>query len=191
MHAVVHATWKDVAARRAAGGERYASGGGERAFWEGFVGEVWSGAGGGEMPPDLLPTLVAHFQGEQHWRVYEDVAETLGALRARGLRLAIVSNWDSSLPRLLERLGIDEAFEAILVSAIVGASKPDPHIFEAALRVLDLPAAAVLHVGDSDHDDYDGARAAGLDALLLDRLGRARPGVDAIASLRDLLTRIP
>lgn len=191
VHRSVHDTWRNVAARRAAGGERYAAGGGERAFWEGFVGEIWAGVGGGRIPKGLLPRLVAHFQGEKHWKVYDDVYETLRVLRARGLRLAIVSNWDSSLPRLLRTLGLDESFEAVLVSALVGASKPDRLIFEAALRVLDIRPDEALHVGDSDHDDYHGARNAGIPALLLDRQRRASAGVEAIASLTEVAARIP
>ncbi len=101
-----------------------------------------------------------------------------------------MSNWDSSLPDLLAALGLAPYFDGLLVSAVFGASKPAPAIFEEAVRLAGVPAAAVLHVGDSMHDDYDGARAAGLAALLVDRHRRAPAGVDAVASLEEILPRI-
>jgi len=101
-----------------------------------------------------------------------------------------VSNWDSSLPDLLAALGLSPYFDGVLVSALFGASKPAPSIFGEAVRQAGVPAGEVLHVGDSLHDDYDGARAAGLAALLVDRHGRAPAGVDAVGSLEEILPRV-
>lgn len=101
-----------------------------------------------------------------------------------------MSNWDSSLPPLLSALGLTPYFDGLLVSALFGASKPAPAIFEEAVRRAGVPAGEVLHVGDSLHDDYDGARAAGLAALLVDRHRRAPAGVEAVSSLEEILPRI-
>jgi putative hydrolase of the HAD superfamily len=122
---------------------------------------------------------------------YPDVAPALAALRARGLLLAVVSNWDCSLRSVLAGLGLAGALDAIVVSAEVEASKPDPAIFEAALRALRRDARDAIYVGDSLETDIFGARAASLRALLLDR-GRpggepAMPDVERIFSLQDLV----
>jgi putative hydrolase of the HAD superfamily len=179
-----------VDAARQRGETRWGGPGGEAGFWRRFVGAVYAHVGGGEMPEPLLAGLVAHFREEVHWALYPEVPEVLAALRAMGLKLAVVSNWDSSLPSLLARLGLGEAFDDVIASAVVGVSKPDRGIFDEALRRADVAPDAALHVGDSLVDDYRGARAAGLHALLVDRAGRYGPEVERIASLAELPVRI-
>jgi len=137
--------------------------------------------GVGVVGAELLPCLTDAIA----FRLYDDVAPALAELHAAGLRLAVVSNWDVSLVPVLERLGIGDRFEAVVHSAGVGASKPDPKVFETALRELDLPPEAVLHVGDDPVNDLEGARRAGIRAILIDRQGRHRSG-EAIASLEEL-----
>ncbi len=105
------------------------------------------------------------------FRAYDDAAPALEALRDRGLRLVCVSNWDYALPEVLERVGLAERLDGVITSAGVGARKPDPAIFEAALEVAGCEAAAALHVGDSPDEDIEGAAAAGIPALLIDRGG--------------------
>lgn len=186
----VHATWREVDAARARGEERWKGAGGEAGFWRRFVGAVFARVGGGEMPEPLLAHLVAHFREELHWTLYPEVPEVLAALRARQVRLVVVSNWDSSLPSLLERLGIRDSFDDVVVSAVVGVSKPDRGIFDEAIRRAGVAPGAALHVGDSLTDDYHGARGAGLRALLVDRGGRRPPNVESIASLAELPGRL-
>jgi len=190
VHRAVHATWRDVDAARARGEERWGGDGGERGFWRRFVGTVFARAGGGAMPEELLAELVAHFAQEKHWAVDPAAQPVLGALRARSLRLLVVSNWDSTLPSLLERLGLASAVDDVVVSALVGASKPARAIFDEAVRRAGVAHGEALHVGDSLTDDYHGARDAGLRALLLDRRRRAGGGVEAIASLEELPERL-
>jgi putative hydrolase of the HAD superfamily len=112
--------------------------------------------------------------------VFDDVWPALDALAARGVRLAVISNWDERLEPLLRRLELHRRFETVVVSCAVGATKPAPAIFQQALRRLGLPAGAVLHVGDGEREDWAGARGAGLTAVLLQRAG------GALRSLRDL-----
>ena len=89
------------------------------------------------------------------------VKEALAALRARGIALAVVSNWDCSLPEHLRAVGIVDAFATIVTSAAAGVQKPDPRPFRAALAELGVDASRSVHVGDRDADD-EGARAAGM-----------------------------
>jgi putative hydrolase of the HAD superfamily len=102
---------------------------------------------------------------------YPDAAPALAALAGRGMRLVCVSNWDISLPDVLARCGLADAFDGVVTSAGSGARKPDPAIFAAALDLAGCSADEALHVGDTLEEDVAGAGAAGISALLLDREG--------------------
>ncbi|GMV91377.1 MAG: hypothetical protein AMXMBFR82_11550 [Candidatus Hydrogenedentota bacterium] len=163
---------------------------GERSWWHELALAVYSGAGASaEFKTEydrIFDSLYKRFADPDVWRVYDDVVPALDDLRDRGIRLAVVSNWDSRLPLLLERLGLSERFEFILTSAEAGISKPHPDIFLQACRRLNLPQEDVVHVGDSLEEDVDGAQAAGIRATLLDREGRWPNRPDAIRALTDL-----
>jgi putative hydrolase of the HAD superfamily len=135
---------------------------------------------GAVLPPEFFPAVYERFAEPDVWRVFDDVWPALDALAARGVRLAVISNWDERLEPLLRRLELHRRFETVVVSCAVGATKPAPAIFQQALRRLGLPAGAVLHVGDGEREDWAGARGAGLTAVLLQRAG------GALRSLRDL-----
>jgi putative hydrolase of the HAD superfamily len=190
VHRAVHATWREVDARRERGEERWGGADGEAGFWRRFVEEVFGRSGGKGLPEPLLNGLIAHFREDKHWRVYPETRAVLSALRGAGVTLLVVSNWDSTLPRLLERLELLPFFDRVVVSAVVGSSKPSRAIFDEAVRLAGVPHADALHVGDSLVDDYHGARAAGLHALLVDRSGRAPEGSEAIRSLSELPPRV-
>jgi putative hydrolase of the HAD superfamily len=102
---------------------------------------------------------------------YPDVVPALDGLRDRGLTLVAVSNWDCSLPRVLERCGLDGMLDGTVTSAETGSRKPDPGIFAAALELAGCAPAEALHVGDTPEEDVEGARAAGIRPLLIDRDG--------------------
>jgi putative hydrolase of the HAD superfamily len=189
VHAAGHAVWAEVAAMGAEGKDRWRAEGGERGFWRRFVQEVFTRVGGGTLPLGLLRELVHHFRDERSWTIYPEVHETLARLREAGLALHVLSNWDSSLPELLSRLGLARLFDGIFVSALVGHSKPDERIFRHALSSAGLSANETLHVGDSLEEDYHGAVNAGLLAILLDRKGTGPAGVPRIASLAELPER--
>ena len=122
------------------------------------------------------------------FRAYPEVPAALGRLRAGGARLAVVSNWDVSLHDVLERTGLRALVDAVVISAELGAAKPDPAIFRAALERLGATAAEAMHVGDSVETDVAGARAAGLEAVLVARNGAQSPdGVRVVSSLDGLL----
>jgi putative hydrolase of the HAD superfamily len=120
------------------------------------------------------------------FHAYPDAAAALREVRARGVKLVVASNWDCSLPEVLERAGLAPLVDGVVSSAMAGAAKPDSALFEAALRTAGVAAERALHVGDSLSKDVEGARAAGIAAVLLDR-GRARPEVEPrIESLAEL-----
>jgi putative hydrolase of the HAD superfamily len=113
---------------------------------------------------------------------YPDAVPALSALRERGLELVAVSNWDCSLSRVLERCGLGGLLDGTVTSAGAGARKPDPEIFAAALELVGCRPDEALHVGDTEEEDVEGARAAGIRPLLIDREG----GGGDISSLEEI-----
>jgi putative hydrolase of the HAD superfamily len=105
--------------------------------------------------------FVDDFIGSLVFEAVPGARETLEALDRRGLRLAVVANWDCALPGHLAAAGLDGSFDTVVTSARAGAAKPDPAIFELALTELGVEPARALHVGDEPIDEQ-GAVAAGL-----------------------------
>ena len=142
----------------------------------------------GTPPPSRFAAaeLFARFGRPDAWEVYPDVRDTLAVLRESGLKLAVVSNWDPRLPELLRRLGLARLFDALVYSSEVGVEKPDPRIFEEALRRLEVEPGMALHVGDGRLEDVEGAQAVGMRALHLTR-GRGAGELRDLASLPGLL----
>lgn len=110
--------------------------------------------------------------------VLPGVVPALERVRAAGVPMVVVSNWDWGLPEHLRALGLLPYFAGVVTSGGEGVAKPDPRIFAPALATLGLPPEQVAHLGDEDVD-RDGATAAGLAfleppvATLPDRLGLA------------------
>jgi putative hydrolase of the HAD superfamily len=117
---------------------------------------------------------------------YPDVAPALRELRELGLRLVVASNWDCSLPSWLARAGVLELVDGVVTSAEVGTAKPSPRVFARALAVAGVEAAEAVHVGDKVDNDLEGAAAAGVRGVLLQREGDPPMGVEAIGSLQEL-----
>ena len=137
---------------------------------------------------DLFRTSVMR----RHNALFPDVMPALHALRARGLRLAIVSNWDESLNSHCDDLGLTPLFDTIVGSLYVGREKPDPRIFHIALERLALGPEQVMHVGDMYPSDVVGARRAGIRPILLDRYD-LQPDVDClrVRNLEQILPLLP
>jgi putative hydrolase of the HAD superfamily len=117
---------------------------------------------------ELRQALFERFADPALWRVYDDVPAHLAAWHGSGLRLAVVSNFDSRLDGLLEGLDLARWLELVIVSSRAGAAKPSPDPFLQALDGLNLPPEQAWHVGDSP-EDRTGAQAAGLRCLLVRR----------------------
>lgn len=123
--------------------------------------------------------------GSLRFVAFDDVRPALVAVRARGVRTVAVSNWDSSLPEVLERTGIAPLLDGVVCSAVLGVAKPSAELFERALELAGAAAADALHVGDSPDEDVAGAIAAGIEPVLIDRAGSgARVG--GVRTIRDL-----
>jgi putative hydrolase of the HAD superfamily len=144
-----------------------------------------------------MPDLVLQSYFEEVFEVFRDASayelfpDTLSALerlRGNGYRLGILSNFDSRLHGVLVGLRIASYFDPVILSWDIGCAKPDLRIFQHALQVTGIPAAQTLHVGDSLSEDFEGAAAAGIRALLLDRKGAwpAHGNLSRVTSLSEI-----
>jgi putative hydrolase of the HAD superfamily len=120
---------------------------------------------------DFFAELYAYFATDDPWFVYPDVPPVLEKWQKQGIELGILSNFDSRIYDVLKVLNLAKFFSSVTISTEVGAAKPDPLIFTAALQKYNCPAEYALHIGDSLKDDYQGAIASGLQALWLEADG--------------------
>lgn len=119
-----------------------------------------------------LTELRAYHQESNLWELMpDDVLPALAALRARGLKLTVVSNANGRLRLLFDRLALAGCVDCVLDSHDEGVEKPDPKFFEIALARSGARRETTIHVGDIYHVDVVGARAAGLRGVLLDAAG--------------------
>lgn len=125
---------------------------------------------------------VETMMGAIRFRPFPDAPPALSELRGVGLTLVCVSNWDCSLPQVLERCGIGRLLDGVVTSAEAGARKPDRAIFERGLELAGCGAADALYVGDTPAEDLDGAGSAGIRAMLIDRDGGG--DIDSLLSIR-------
>ena len=128
-------------------------------------------AGSGELLDAAAVSIWDRHLERNVWRrVGSGVERALERLRAAGLRLAVVSNSEGTVEAMLKDVGLARYFDAILDSWVVGVAKPDPRIFQLALERVGGRAAEAVMVGDVPSVDVDGARAAGVRAILIDPL---------------------
>lgn len=118
---------------------------------------------------EFFDELYNHFATAQPWFVYPDVLPALEQWRRIGIQLGVLSNFDSRLYLVLKALKLEEFFTSITISTEVGAAKPDPKIFAIALQKHHCQPQDAWHIGDSLKEDYQGAKSAGLRAILLER----------------------
>jgi putative hydrolase of the HAD superfamily len=131
------------------------------------------------------PVTVEQLMASIRFSAYPDAAPALHELRAAGMRVVCVSNWDYELPEVLSRVGLGDCFDGVVTSALADARKPEPAIFAAGLALAGCDAGEAIHVGDGDVD-VEGARAAGIDVLRIDR-GGGGGDIDSLAALPRLL----
>ena len=122
--------------------------------------------------------------------VAERSAEALARLQAAGVRLGVVSNSDGRVEHALEAAGLRCYFDVVIDSALVGVEKPDPRIFQAALDQLGVEPDEALYVGDLYQVDVVGARAAGIEAVLLGEGQEGDPECRWVRSIEDLVNQL-
>lgn len=156
-------------------------------LWREFHRRLFRGMGLEEHAEALSRELVANWRNPRFWPVVPGAEATLQALKRRGYALGVVSNWDATLPEILEVVGLRPYFQHLSVSALAGVAKPDPRLFQEALQALGVPPEEAVHVGDSEAD-WVGAKGAGVKPLLFDPLGE---NPQALHRLEEVLDYLP
>jgi putative hydrolase of the HAD superfamily len=139
-----------------------------------------------EKHKEIFAEIYQFFGDPSAWELYPDTLASLEQLRAKDLSLAIVSNWNSSLQKIVDGLKIASHFEFVIASAEAGWKKPSPRIFELALKRAGADASRVVHIGDTYQTDVLGARKAGIRGIMLDRRGGTHHDHEVITCLTEL-----
>lgn len=140
----------------------------EYEWWRRLVFEV---VAGDSFPrfDEFFAEAFAYYRQPEAWRLFDDVLPALQALHERGVPSAVLSNFDSRLFDLLTGFELNRYFSGVHISARIGAAKPDARIFQAALQAHGLQPHEAWHVGDSEREDFKGARHVGLQGWLIAR----------------------
>jgi dihydrofolate synthase/folylpolyglutamate synthase len=154
--------------------------------WSKLVEQTFLGLAPTPLSAKLFDALYNQFAAATAWRIFDDVVPCLEELKRRGLKLGVISNWDTRLRPLLRELLLDSYFDSVVISGEAGSQKPDSRIFQIAAAQLNLRPASILHVGDSSSEDVTGARAAGFQTWLLTR-GKSGAPLSSLQSLPSLI----
>ena len=166
VEAAIPLVWQELACAATPARDRFVHHPkGARGFWRHFVERTCELIDAPRPSAFAAAELFDRFAQPDAWEVAPGTRPMLAELKRRGLKLAVISDWDPRLPLLLERLDLADPFDTFAIPAIVGVEKPHPRIFETALAALGVAAGEALHVGDSRLDDVEGAQGVGMRAL--------------------------
>lgn len=144
----------------------------EYRWWKAIVADTFERVGALEKFSDFeqfYSNLFSYFETAAPWKIYPDTLPSLARWQAMGIELGVISNFDSRLPRILDVLGLSSYFQSVTLSTEVGAAKPAAKIFQVALAKHNCSAERAWHIGDSEAEDYAGAKTVGLRAILVAR----------------------
>jgi putative hydrolase of the HAD superfamily len=170
--------------------ERHAELDHDEEIWVLFTQRIIEGMGGRGDTYGPAVELTRAWEHAQNFELYEDAVPTLQALRAAGLKLGLLSNTARDLDAFVAHHGLD--VDVVLTSLVHGKTKPHDSIFRRMLELLDVRPEEALMVGDTVEDDVEGARAVGMQAVLLDRAGRypvSSGRIEDLAALRDIAAK--
>jgi HAD superfamily hydrolase (TIGR01549 family) len=154
-------------------------------IWHAFTMDVFLAMGGPRrIAGECAREIEAGWEVSDNFELYEDVPLVLEVLRAHGVRIGLVSNGIRDLVAFCAHHRLD--VDAIVDSRTHGYVKPHPTIFEAALERLGVEAPDAVMVGDSIEEDVEGARALGMQAILVDRDARHPEFADRLTDLYGL-----
>lgn len=144
----------------------------EYRWWKVIVAETFERVGALSKFEDFdefYAGLYGYFETSAPWQVYPDTLNSLARWQSIGIPLGVISNFDSRLYRVLNVLGLADYFQSVTISTEVGAAKPSAAIFKAALAKHQCLPQDAWHIGDSEAEDYAGAKSAGMRAVLIAR----------------------
>jgi putative hydrolase of the HAD superfamily len=164
----------------------------EKEWWKDVVRRVFADVGMVSDFDRFFDDVYDQFRDGRGWRLFPETLEVLEELRRLRYRLGVISNFDSRVYSVMEGLKILSFFDSVTISSETGYAKPDPGIFEAAIRAAGVPGNRILFVGDNLADDVQAGAAAGLHTILIDRHGRyaGTTGVPIIQNLRQVLNEL-
>ena len=158
-------------------------------IWFRFTERIVRGMGGhADSAYDCAVEITRAWERHENFELYDDVQDTLAAIRSAGLRIGLVSNSARDVREFARHHGLD--VDAGISSFHHGRTKPHASIFRAVLELLGAEPAEALMVGDTIADDIEGALACGMRAILLDRKGMNPDFEPRIESLNELLARL-
>ncbi len=160
----------------------------ESEFWRQVVTQTFRPFAGNKNLDSLFEELWNLFAKGECWKLAEKAESTLTTLRERGYVLAVLSNNDARLRRVLTDLKIDQAFDHLFISSEMGCEKPELEIFRKVEQTMDRKPNEILHLGDSHSRDFLGARKAGWSALLY---GEPKLENEQISCFSELLNYLP
>ena len=144
----------------------------ERAFFRRYYRYLLTGEGVTEAVEEKAELLFSELWCNGDRALYPEVPEVLEYFRKNGLKMGVISDTSPSLEYTLQQLGIARYFTSFTASSLVGAGKPDPAIYKAALEALGVSAEESIYVDDTE-TEADGARALGFTSFYLDRGGKS------------------
>lgn len=121
-----------------------------------------------ELPLKILKRVREQFKGVA-FALFDDVLSTLKALKKRRFILGLLTNLDRDMAPTCRELGLEPYLDFVVTSKEAGADKPNSPIFLAALDKAGVNASEAIHVGDQYKLDVIGARAVGINPILIDR----------------------
>ncbi|NBV38684.1 MAG: DUF721 domain-containing protein [Verrucomicrobia bacterium] len=136
-------------------------------FWREVVYRTF----GADLPNDKAEAVFQEcwqaFADENAWRLAAGVKQTITALKFLGLKVAILSNADARMHKVLQGKGLSQVLDGVYLSTEIGFDKPDAKAFHAVAKSLSIPIRSLVHVGDSPQEDGEGARDAGAMGLIV------------------------
>ena len=153
-------------------------------IWVLFTQRIIEGMGGEGDTYGAAVEMEGAWSHAHFFELYDDALPTLDALRARGLKIGLLSNTARDLDAFVEHHGLK--VDAVLTSRAHGKTKPHETIFRRMLELLDVAPEEAVMVGDTVEDDIEGARAVGMRALLVDREGRYGDETESLDDLREV-----
>jgi putative hydrolase of the HAD superfamily len=139
--------------------------------WFAFTERIVLGMGGEEPASHACAVDITRgWELHENFELYEDALPVLRELRDAGLKIGLLTNASRDVHAFARHHGLE--VDAAVASAAHGKTKPHESIFRAVLELLEVEAADAVMVGDTVEDDIEGARALGIRAILIDRLGR-------------------
>jgi putative hydrolase of the HAD superfamily len=140
---------------------------------------------------DVVSFIREQFMRGEFEVLFDDTLAALNALRAHSIPMGILSNFSPNLEDLLRKLGIHDFFSFFIVSSLAGVEKPDKQIFDLAIHAANRPRDEIIYIGDSIFHDMDGAHAAGIAGILIDRGNRHLDYADTrVRNLTELVSYV-